>query len=78
MNAQTRAGCTPLLLAAQQGHEDVVRALLDGGGDPRIIEPEYGMGPADVCGQSVLELLRERGCAGACALRLLLPPRASR
>ena len=48
VNSRTGTGCTALFLAAQQGHEELVRLLLRGGADPSLWEEECFFTPVDV------------------------------
>jgi outer membrane protein assembly factor BamB len=45
VNSQTEYGVTPLSLACDHGHEEVVRYLLDHGADPNIKDRFYRVGP---------------------------------
>ena len=66
VNSQTEYGVTPLSLACDHGHEEVVRYLLEHGADPNIKDRFYRVGPMGWAisrkHTSVVALLVKAGC----------------
>ncbi len=66
VNSQTEYGVTPLSMACDHGHEEVVRYLLDHGADPNIKDRFYRIGPMGwaISRQrvAIVELLVKAGC----------------
>jgi hypothetical protein len=69
VNAKTRYGVTALIFAADKGHLDAVRLLLDRGADMNVQDTFYGGRAIDMAMQNthpaVVLLLLERGSKGA-------------
>ena len=74
INAKSRYGVTALMFAADKGHLDLVRLLLDKGADPDVQDGFYQMRAINLALQNghvaVAKLLVERGARGAGALLL--------
>jgi hypothetical protein len=72
LEAKTRHGVTPLYFAARNGHEEVVRFLLDKGADINVADSFYKetalMSAVDEGHASVAKLMVERGCKHAASV----------
>jgi ankyrin repeat protein len=62
VEARNDDGCTPLFIAAQQGHLEAVRLLLEAGANPSLVR---------VDGKPPLSAARSHGHADTVALLLL-------
>jgi ankyrin repeat protein len=62
INAKTDRGSTPLHLAAEQGHKDIVKLLIDKGANINV-KDVYGRTPLDSAWgrMDIIEMLKKHG-----------------
>jgi outer membrane protein assembly factor BamB len=82
VNAKSRYGVTALMFAADKGHFDVVKHLLDKGADPNLLDTFYQTRALDLALMNnhlaVTRLLLERGSKGAPSALMAAVRRADR